>query len=269
MIPRKVYIGFMSPTGGVKKVALALKAGFEHNQEQVDYSVFSFLSPLERQLVPAFADGDLLILCVPVFAGRMPKVLYEWQELQGHGAMAIAACIYGNRACDDATRELCDFLKARSFKVVGAAELIAEHSLERRLAHGRPDEADKTQLAAMAEQILSALGSDNLGELHFEAEGPYKPYSPSAVPELISIEACRKCHSCARICPAAIIDRESRSVPENLRDKCMGCLACVAHCQEKNRDLPPKVKEAVQARMQMVYEKNALPKANSLKLGLY
>lgn len=269
MTPKQVYIGFMSPTGGVKKVALALKEGFERNAEQVDYSVFSFLSPLERQLVPSFTEGDLLILCVPVFAGRMPKVLYEWQEFQGSGAMAIAACIYGNRACDDATRELADFLKSRGFKVVGAAELISEHSMERRLAHGRPDEADRSQLAAMADQILSVLAKDNLGELHFENEGPYKPYSPSAVPELISAEACRKCHSCARICPAGIIDKESRTVPENLKEKCMGCLACVVHCPEHNRDLPPKAKEAVNLRMQMVYEKNALPKANSLKLGLY
>ena len=261
----KVYIGYFSPTGGVKKTARLLHAGFA--AAGVNCGSFNCLTPAQRQLPPTFSADDVLILCFPVFAGRVPQCLTDWPELQGNGAHAFAAAVYGNRACEDAPREMLDFLKAHGFNIAGYAELVARHSLEPRLGAGRPNDQDEAYLHQLAADIVKEIESDDLTEtITFKEMGPYKPYGSWVQPEKISPENCEHCHLCAKICPVHIIDTDGSTAPE-LKSKCLGCMACVTHCRRHNRALPPAAAKATTEKMNKIYSLNQEPKPNKAVFG--
>ena len=45
---------------------------------------------------------------------------------------AVLVAVYGNRAVEDALLEMSDLCLNRGFKVVGGAEMIAPHSIDKR-----------------------------------------------------------------------------------------------------------------------------------------
>ena len=81
---------------------------------------------------------------VPVFGGRIPGYAAEkLTYLKGGGAVALTAAVYGNRAFEDALLELDDCLKAQGFRIGAGTALLAEHSMVRDVAAGRPDNQDR------------------------------------------------------------------------------------------------------------------------------
>ncbi len=77
----------------------------------------------------------------------MAGVFRRWQRSgcsrpKGNQTPAIAVVTYGNRDYEDALLELQTILEQNGFVVIGAAALIAEHSIVHSVGHDRPDEAD-------------------------------------------------------------------------------------------------------------------------------
>lgn len=265
-----VSVGYMSPTGGVKHVALALESGFKQDKSLQNVSAFAFLSKRQLDVRYDFKPDDLVVFCFPVFFGRMPWVLKDWHSVQGHGAKAVVVAVYGNRACEDAPREFAALLKGNGFKVCGYAEVVAEHSMYRKLAAGRPDEQDKKDLAAMALQMLQAAREDALPVLDFGRSGPYRDYGKVPfVPETFNPELCRHCTVCSKICPLGELDPATHEVPEDKKELCMGCMACVSKCPQFNHGIPAEVETKIAAMMEKVMEANPERKPNKFVAGQY
>ena len=87
MIPARVIIAYFSPTGGTKKVALALKDGCSatlvHQVKtpsftiklpttEVPVTTFNCLTAKSRHKDLQLTANDLFILAYPVYFGRMP-----------------------------------------------------------------------------------------------------------------------------------------------------------------------------------------------------
>ena len=126
----KWIIAHFSPTGGTKRVADAIAAGFAVPVAQMDLT----------KADSAFSLGghDGLMAVLPVFAGRVPQIALErLSALKGSGQKAVAVVVYGNREFDDALLETRDALEANGFRVIAAAAFIAEHSMHRSIAAGR------------------------------------------------------------------------------------------------------------------------------------
>ena len=82
-----------------------------------------------------FFRKDIVIVGVPVYAGRVPNVLLKYlNTMSGNGALAIAVVLYGNRNYDDALLELKDILEANGFKVIAGGAFIGEHAFSKTLA---------------------------------------------------------------------------------------------------------------------------------------
>ena len=84
-----------------------------------------------------FQQDDLCFVGIPVFEGRVPKlVVSRLKTLVSNGAQAVAVAVYGGRAVDDALLELTDVLTETGFRCGAAIEAVAEHSI---LAHLCPE----------------------------------------------------------------------------------------------------------------------------------
>ena len=103
-----------------------------------------FTLPGARKTVTAFAENELVIFGVPVYAGRIPNLLLPFVQsgFSGENTPAVPVVLYGNRNYDDALIELRDVLESNGFRTVAAGAFIGEHSFSYTLAAGRPDAAD-------------------------------------------------------------------------------------------------------------------------------
>lgn len=86
-----VYELCFSPTGGTKKVMDILTDTWENERNLMD------LSTAEPEGY-TFQQDDLCFVGIPVFEGRVPKlVVSRLKTLVPNGAQAVAVAVYGGR----------------------------------------------------------------------------------------------------------------------------------------------------------------------------
>ena len=94
----KWIIAHFSPTGGTKRVADAIAAGFSVPVAEMDLT--------KADSAVTLGEHDGLMAVLPVFAGRVPQIALErLSALKGSGQKAVAVVVYGNREFDDALRK--------------------------------------------------------------------------------------------------------------------------------------------------------------------
>ena len=226
----KLYHMLFSPTGGTQKVAAAIIGGLEGEAVKVD------LTDPDFRTVP-LTQEDVAVISVPSYGGRVPAVAVErLTKLNGGGARAVLVCVYGNRAYEDTLVELEDAAKQAGFQVIAAVAAVAEHSIARQFAAGRPDAQDVKQLSDFARQIQAKLSSGETGEPAIPGSRPYtKAAGVGMAPK--PTKACIKCGVCAAECPVQAIDREN---PKKVDQKaCISCMRCVAVCPHHARRVNP------------------------------
>ena len=217
-----------SPTGGTKKVADIL---VEHlGREFCDVDICRDIEKMSLQ------SCDVCLVSVPSFAGRVPAVAIErLKKISANGAKAILNCVYGNREWDDTLTELQDTLESCGFVCVAAIAAVAEHSIFRQFAAGRPDADDAKELAEFASRITVKLAGGVFGELNLAgSHGTYKEVGPIPFkPE--GSDNCDGCGICADSCPVGGIDKNN---PRNTdKEVCISCMRCRDICPKHARDL--------------------------------
>ena len=217
-----------SPTGGTKKVADCVASGLEGDAITLDLCDAAF-----DPAAAALAQGDVAVIAVPSFGGRVPAVAAERLiKVRGNGARAVLVCVYGNRAYEDTLVELEDLAQQAGFEVVAAIAAVAEHSIARQFATGRPDAQDAAQLAGFAEQIQRKLSAADCSTPAIPGNRPYKNAGGAAmVPKATQDRVA--CGACAAGCPVqAISEHDPKSVD---KQACISCMRCVAVCSRGAR----------------------------------
>lgn len=160
---------FFSPTGGTEKVSDIIAKGLSESAVRVDITLNDNNCGIE------ISQDDLCIISVPSYGGRVPTVAAQRiMKLRGNGAKAVLVCVYGNRAYEDTLAELEDIVNNVGFNVVGAIAAIAEHSIARMYAAGRPDAADKDRLLDFSLKIKQKLESGDVSCPKLPGNRPYK-----------------------------------------------------------------------------------------------
>ena len=234
------YNIYFSPTGGTKKVADILVGNLGGEVCEVDVC-----RDIENMTMQA---EDVCLVSVPSFAGRVPQVAIErLKKISGNEAKAILNCVYGNREWDDTLTELQDTLVSCGFVCVAAVAAVAEHSIFRQFAAGRPDKEDAKELAEFARKITEKLESGMFGELLLAgSHGTYKelpniPFKPQAN------EKCTSCGICAEGCPVGAIDKTDPRKTD--KDRCISCMRCRNICPKHARDLDPAFMQVAAEKM--------------------
>ena len=252
----KLYAIFFSPTGGTRKVCQLLTSAWQQPAEEVDLSD----SRRDFSAISLTAE-DICVVAVPSFGGRVPPVAAQrLGQIQGGGARAVFATVYGNRAFEDTLTELEDVLKAAGFRCAAAVAAVAEHSIMHQFAAGRPDARDKEQLADFSRQIRSHLERSTPVEPAVPGNRPYKElHTIPMVPQ--TLDTCNRCGSCASLCPVQAIPA---ATPEHTDPQlCISCMRCVQVCPQHVRRVAPEILAATSRKLEAVCSQ---PKENQLFL---
>ena len=221
-----------SPTGGTERVSGLVTEALDGNTVTVDLTD----SGLDFRAV-SMTEDDVAVISVPSYAGRAPAVAVDrLSTVRGNGALAVLVCIYGNRAFEDTLVELEDVAKRAGFRVVAAVATIAEHSVARQFAAGRPDAQDVSQLAEFAQRIRQKLLDGDTSEPSIPGNRPYKQAGGHGMVPQVT-EDCVSCGACAVACPVRAIDKDDPRQVDG--EACISCMRCVAVCSRGARKIDP------------------------------
>lgn len=232
-----------SPTGGTEKAAAALTAPWGNAARSVD------LTDAQADFSGVvFQKNEVVVIAVPSYGGRVPGLAAgRIRQVHGNSARSVLVCVYGNRAFEDTLVELEDLVKEAGFQVIAAVSAVAEHSILRCFAAGRPDAEDQRTLADFGQAILKRL--ENGGKTGvIPGNRPYKNSGGGMVPQTQS--RCIQCGKCAALCPAGAIDpADARKIDAA---KCIGCMRCVKICPQHAKELDDAKLAGLKARLENV-----------------
>lgn len=178
---------------------------------------------------------DCLVVVMPVYSGRLaPLCVENLCKFTGAGTPAIAVVVYGNRAYEDALRELSDILREQGFVVAGAAAFIARHSLFPKLAEDRPSAQDFVDMDAFATRCAARVDIWKGGEEGLMVPGnrPYREYKVPPLKPSGNAE-CNGCGVCVRNCPVQAIP--GKTPRKTNKEVCISCASCVVVCPQQAR----------------------------------
>ena len=230
---------YFSPTGTTRKVVTRLGAQLATQLSFGQTREIDFTPKKARQQIYRFDRDDLLMIGVPVYAGRVPNVLKEFLgSLEGNGAKAVAVVVFGNRSFDDGLVELRELLTTSEFLVIGAGAFVGEHAFSYTLAKDRPDSTDVELMDQFARDLAQKIKSGN-ERTDFWVKGQM-PLGSYYTPRNLEGEAvnilkvkpkttaeCIDCKHCVEVCPMESILWED---PTQVVGICIKCGACVKGC---------------------------------------
>lgn len=250
-----VYNIIFSPTGGTQKAADLFTEAFCPDSTCIDLT-----NPETDFQAFSFCENDTCIISVPSYGGRVPAIAASrLRQMNGGAAAAILIVVYGNRAYDDTFTELQDTLTEAGFSCVAAVAAVAEHSIMRQFAAGRPDAQDEKELADFAKTIRSKMDSGALSaHLNLPGNRPYREYSGVPMKPQTG-KSCNKCGLCAKKCPVRAINAADPSKTDT--QSCISCMRCIAVCPQKARSVSKALLAAGSMKMKKScgsYKKNEL-----------
>ena len=225
---------YFSPSGTTKKVVDEVAKNF--NMKSENYDLLSFDEE------KSFKD-ELVIIGMPVFNARIPKLAYErLSKMKAENTKAVVVLNYGNMDYGDSLLELCELLKENNFKIVGIATTVSQNSLFNQIAENRPDESDLKRIDEFSRKVIEKLESKKDNEIFVSG---YKPYPEYKIPEFsISCDEnlCTECLDCAYTCPEEAISHDSPAMTS--RKDCTLCSTCINVCPEGARSFSGENYEA-------------------------
>lgn len=245
-----------SPTGGTARVADILTKNWsaiekiDLSKAETDFSEYKF------------TPEDIVLIAMPSFGGLAPKpAIDRLSQISGNGAKGIVVAVYGNRAYEDTLVQMQDTAEKSGFHVIAGVSAVAEHSIIRQYAAGRPNQSDVDQLSSFAAKIADKISGksfkdnslkdkspenksledkfpeekpleDKISKLVLPGNRPYKKAGGvSLVPKCTS--SCTSCGLCAKACPVQAINLNNPQVTDG--NQCISCMRCVSLCPENAR----------------------------------
>jgi len=253
----KSFVIYISPAGTTRQVAQTIGKtllDLETEVESFDLGARVGIPALMARIEEA-GDEACLFIGSPVYAAHaVPPVMEFIAQLPAKGKGFSAPFVtYGVVTSGIALPEMGAALNEKGYTVIGAAKVLAVHSLtwcaEHPLGEGHPDDADTWMVNEMVRKVLDKLSTKPvkalpLSELDYQPvparEGMKKVTMAAArqflPPRQVNTEICTKCKICVEKCPAGALVLDPYPV---FGETCFLCYNCVRLCPEKaiNADL--------------------------------
>jgi ferredoxin/flavodoxin len=250
---KKVFIVYFSPAGSTRHVADVIEKQFL----TLDAEVSSFdlaecsndvATVISHQMVASNGKSCLFVGSPVYVSHAVPPVMEFIAELKEDiGAFAVPFVTWGGACSGISLYEMGKELIGRGFTLLGAAKILALHSLmwklDDPLGKGHPDADDDRMVAELVNHVNQQIQVDNSKEIklsdlayqtrenHKEMEKISLQTAKAHMPErTIDTERCNQCEVCSDVCPA---DAVTFTPYPEFEDGCVFCFTCMKECPEK------------------------------------
>ena len=265
---------YFSPTGTTKAIVECIVQGMKNIENSVEQvRMLDITKPSGRENFPIKFKNEIVILAAPVYYGRIPELIAScFSKLRAEQTPVVLVAVYGNRAFDDALKELHDIALTRGFIPLAASAFIGEHSYSSSdypIAQARPDDSDMQKArnfgVAVREKFENLNSLENFSPPAIPGNpAPYiEPKNLNMIKQARSAvaltpetdkEKCSLCGQCAEVCPGGAISPDDPTQTD--RWKCIICFACVKLCPENARQMnEPNFQTAIQGLYKMCQER--------------
>jgi ferredoxin/flavodoxin len=252
MNKKKVFIMYFSPAGSTRHVAKVIEKRFmELSAEVSSFDLADCSSDVVltiSQQMEASNGKCCLFIGSPVYVSHaVPLVMDCITRLkESNGAFAIPFVTWGKACSGIALYEMGKELINKKFTLLGAAKILAVHSLmwqlEDTLGKEHPDADDDRMVEELVNHVNQKLSEDNpkgikLSDLayqskenHAEMEKISLQTAKAHMPKrTIDTELCNQCQICSDVCPA---DAVTFTPYPEFGDGCVYCFNCLKKCPE-------------------------------------
>lgn len=243
---KQLSILYFSATDGTAKVVKEIGRGISNN-----YKEYNITQLKNRQETLLFGPDEMIIVGVPVYAGRVPGFLVDYlMKIKGNDTPAIFITVYGNRDYEDALLELKNIFESNGFNGIASGAFIAEHSNTNKVATNRPDTKDLETAFTFGNEIKDKCQRypdlSKLPQRVVKGNFPYKerPIMPSFVPS--TTDDCIECGICANHCPMEAI---SYSNYKDIEESCIRCCSCIKRCPVNAKKMEHEVFNTITNRL--------------------
>jgi len=247
---QKTLIVFSSPAGTTRHVAQVISnslkdLGYEPTVYDIgDRGDRSKIISQAKNLV----DKCCLWIGSPVYAGHAVPPITDFisKLLPSNGSYAVPFVTWGAVTSGIALHEMGKTLNEKGYTILGAAKVLAVHSLmwdcENPLGEGHPNAEDDTMIKKFLEKIDAKLSNEDRQPLMRE-DLNYQPKEIQESMQKVNIEiakqlipprqldesVCTQCGKCKDVCPA---DAITLNPYPQFGSECFLCYNCVRLCEE-------------------------------------
>jgi ferredoxin len=225
IMDKQLSLLYFSATGSTAKIVKRISDSIGKIENEYDITLSG-----NRQVELTFDSNDLVIVGVPVYAGRVPSFLSNYfSKVKGNNTKVIIIVVYGNRDYDDALLELKDIFERNGFIGIAGGTFIGEHSYTTKLATGRPDVTDLNFAVEFGRKIREKLNDGTeRNDLIVKGKFPYKEKKPVQLIAPVTTDNCIECGICANHCPMEAINFSNYKAID--ASKCIKCCSCIKKC---------------------------------------
>ena len=250
---KKVFIVYFSPAGSTRHVAEVIEKQFL----TLDAEVSSFdlaecsndMATVISQQMEASNGNSCLFIGSPVYVSHaVPLVMDCIAGLkEDTGGFAVPFVTWGGACSGISLYEMGKELINRGFTLLGAAKILALHSLmwklDDPLGKGHPDADDDRMVEDLVNHVNQQIQADNpkeikLSDLAYQTKENHKEMEKISLqtakvhmPErTIDTELCNQCQVCSDVCP---VDAVTFTPYPEFEDGCVFCFTCMKKCPEQ------------------------------------
>ena len=256
---KQALIVYSSPAGTTRHISQVIMKSLQHLDYQPgvnDLGNRNDRSKLNSQ-IKDLVNGCCLWIGSPIYAGHaVPPITDFISHLPvSKGGYAVPFVTWGGVSSGVALHEMGEVLGEKGYIVLGAAKILAVHSMMWRfnnpLGEGHPDVEDDAMIEKLVEDVHSKLQGDDrkaipLDDLNYQPKDVQESMQKMNIemakqmlpPRQLDEELCTKCGICEEECPAQAITCDPYP---KFGDACFLCYNCVRLCQEDaiKTDLSP------------------------------
>jgi ferredoxin/flavodoxin len=247
---KKAFVVYCSPAGSTRHAAQVIEkalGGLNVNVRTVDLGKEKKWEPIFQEIVES-GNRACLFIGSPVYAGHpVPPIMQFIERMPATpGLFAVPFVTWGQVVSGLALYDMVSELRTKNVKVIGAAKILAVHSMmwdsPRPLGQGHPNADDDRMMVELVQKIGVKMVDPETAQIRLSdlryypdavckkiAQRTLEVVKPLMPKRTLDTESCIQCGICAEECPT---DAITYSPFPEFTDDCIYCYVCVQKCSE-------------------------------------